>query len=220
MVKAMLELRGRDLDAWYALVDSEPAAPELIREWNLREELYALQVYVEEPTGWKLAGVLPGGGPFAVEDRVVPLDVSRVTGEEVRIRIRPPVGFWALNWLAMDYSEDAQLSVQTVAIETALDDLGRDVRERLVAADGTYHEMPQVGDEFSVSVPAPASLADVERTVFLHSRGYYRLHLSGDGEPNFALLQEIEEVADRAARFAVERFLQYRERIIAVTSLP
>ncbi len=213
MVKAMLELRGRELDAWYALVDSEPAAPDLIQAWNLREELYALQVHVEEPTGWKLAGVLPGGGPYAAEDRVVPLDVSRVTGDEVRIRIRPPVGFWALNWLAMDYTEDTRLSVQTVPIEIAQDGRGQDVREQLAAADGVYHEMPRVGDEFLVSVPAPALEAELERTVFLHSRGYYRLHVVGEGDPNLTLLQEIEDVPDRAARFAVQRFLESQERV-------
>jgi len=220
MVKAMLELHGRDLDAWYTLIDSEPVAPELIQQWNLREELYALQVHVEEPTGWKLAGVLPGGGPFAVEDRIVPLDVSRVTGEEVRIRIRPPVGFWALDWLAMDYSEDTELSVQTVRVEAAQDDLGQDVREHLIAADGVYHKMPRVGNEFSVSIPAPASEAGVERTVFLHSRGHYRLHLDGEGEPNITLLQEIEKVPDRAARFAVQRFQEFRDRVIAAAAQP
>ena len=220
MVKEMLELHGRDLDAWYALVDSEPVAPGLIWAWNLREELYALQVHVEEPTGWKLAGVLPGGGPYAAEDRLVPLDVSRVTGEEVRIRIRPPVGFWALNWFAMDYSENAELSLQTVAIETAKDDLGRDMREQLTAADGVYYKMPRVGDEVSVSVPAPAPKADTERTVFLHSRGYYRIHLNGEGEPNLALLKEIEEVPDRAARFAVQRFLEFQENVAAAVPIP
>lgn len=218
MVKEMLELHGRDLDAWYAQVDSTPVAPGLIRAWNLREELYALQVHVEEPTGWKLAGVLPGGGPFAAEDRVVPLDISRVTGEEVRIRIRPPVGFWALNWFAMDYSEDAELSVQIVAIETAKDDLGHDVREQLVATDGVYHKMPRVGNEVSVRIPVPTPGADSERTIFLHSRGYYRLHLNGEGEPNLALLKEIEEVPDRAARFAVQRFQESQARVVAAAT--
>ena len=143
----------------------------------------------------------------------MPLDVSRVTGDEVRIRIRPPVGFWALNWLAMDYTEDTQISVQTVPIEIAQDGRGQDVREQLAAAEGVYHEMPRVGDEFLVSVPAPALEAELERTVFLHSRGYYRLHVVGEGDPNLTLLQEIEDVPDRAARFAVQRFLESQERV-------
>ncbi len=220
MVKEMLQLRGRELDAWYALVDSQPIAPDLIRAWNMREELFALQVHVEEPGGWTLAGVIHGGGPFAVEDRIVPLDVSRVTGDEVRIRIRPPVGFWALNWLAMDYTEDNDLSVQTIAFETADSGAGDDVRGLLASADGRYHEMPRVGDEFLVNAPAPALAADSERTVFLHSRGYYRLHIEAEGDPNLTLLQEIEFVPDRAARFAVQRFRESQQRVADAVDVP
>ena len=80
-------------------------------QWNYREELYLLKLYVEEPSGWEVRGMLPGGGPFIAEDRVVPLDVSHATGDELRVRIRPPLGFWALNSFAVDYSSDADVRV-------------------------------------------------------------------------------------------------------------
>jgi hypothetical protein len=213
MVREMLELHGRQLDGWYALVDSEPAAPDLIRAWNLREELYALQVHVEEPDGWMPAGVMHGGGPFAVEERVIPIDVSRVVGNEVRIRIRPPVGFWALDWLAIDYTEDDDLVPQTVAFSAATTGAGIDVTGELASADGSYHEMPRVGDEFMLSARVPVLPADSERSVFLHSKGYYRLHIEPDGEPNFSLLREIENIPDRAAQLSVERFRESQQRV-------
>ena len=65
--------------------------------WEVREQLYALKIYVEEPTGWEVRGILPGTGPFISKDRIVLLDVSRVQGDQLRIRIHPPAGFWALN---------------------------------------------------------------------------------------------------------------------------
>jgi len=57
----------------------------------------------EEPPGWIARGSVPSGGPFIAEDRVIPLDVSRVSGTRLRIRLRPPVGFWALNSFAVSY---------------------------------------------------------------------------------------------------------------------
>ena len=210
MIKAMLELRGRNLEAWYASIDHDQTGANALHAWALREELYALKLYVEEPTGWELRGILPGGGPFIAEDRVVLLDVSRVPGRQLRIRVRPPAGFWALNSFVIDYSSDKALSVENVPPLEALDEGGRDVLSELLAADDSYYAMPVTGNYAYVSFPAPVRRPGMKRTVFLHSRGYYRLHLIGRGEPNTAILQEIRDVPDAAARLAAVRFVEWQ----------
>jgi hypothetical protein len=50
----------------------------------------------------------------------------------------------------------------------------------------------------------------MSRTVFLHSRGYYRLHLTPQGEPNTAVLLEMGQVPDTAARLAAMRYSQWK----------
>lgn len=210
MIKAMLELRGRNLEAWYASIDHNQTGANALHAWTLREELYALKLYVEEPTGWELRGILPGGGPFIAEDRVVLLDVSRVPGRQLRIRVRPPAGFWALNSFVVDYSSDKALSVENVPPLEALDEGGRDVLSELLAADDSYYAMPVTGNYAYVSFSAPERRPGMKRTVFLHSRGYYRLHLTGRGEPNIAMLQEIRDVPDAAARLAAVRFVEWQ----------
>src|SRR5215813_6673330 len=100
MIKEMLKLRGSDLESWYDSMDRDRTQSAALFAWTLREELFALKLEVDEPDGWKHRGTLPGGGPFIAEDRVVVLDVSQATGDQLRIRIRPPVGFWALNSFA------------------------------------------------------------------------------------------------------------------------
>jgi DNA-directed RNA polymerase specialized sigma24 family protein len=52
--------------------------------------------------------------------------------------------------------------------------------------------------------------AGMERTVFLHSRGYYRLHLTGSGNPDTATLGQIGNTPDVAARFAIKRYNEWR----------
>ena len=114
MIKKMVALRGRDLNKFYFAVNHSKSSRTKLHDWEVREELYALKVYVEEPTGWQVRGILPGTGPFISKDRILPLDVSHVKGDTLRLRIHPPAGFWALNSFAVDYSADRPLSVQTV----------------------------------------------------------------------------------------------------------
>ena len=210
MIRESLALHGRDLEAWYRLIDYNQNEREALLAWSLREELYELKVYVKEPTGWELRGIIPGGGPILAQNRVVLLDVSRVPGDELQVQIRPPAGFWALNYFAVDYSPESLPRVETFRPVTALDESGKSVLAELSDVDDAYYSMPVQGDRAYITFRAPALRPGMHRTVFLHSRGYYRLHLTPQGEPNTALLREMGEVPDAAARLAALRYSQWR----------
>ena len=210
MIKKMVELRGRDIPAWYASMDESQAARDALFAWEVREELYALKIYVEEPTGWEVRGILPGTGPFISKDRIVPLDVSRVQGNQLHIRIHPPAGFWALNSFSVDYTTDLPVSIKKLQPATAQDLHGKDVMPELVASDDRYLVMPNVGDTADLTFPAPPRHAGTDRTIFLHSRGYYKLHVAATGEPDTKTLQEIENVPGAAARFAANQFAEWQ----------
>jgi hypothetical protein len=210
MIRAMLQLRGREVDAWYARVDGGQHSRDSLMAWDLREELYHLRIDVQEPDGWRTRGLLPGGGPFIAEDRVVPLDLSKVEGDSVRLRIRPPRGFWALNSFALDYGQDNPVKVDTLRPASATDARWGDVLPALRATDDRYYAMPYTGDYGHVAFRAPAEKAGAERTVLLHTRGYYRLHLPIAGAPDTATLRRLGEVPGAAAEFAAEQFRQWQ----------
>jgi hypothetical protein len=210
MIKQMVALRGRDVGKFYTAVNHSQAARKALSDWELREQLYQLKVYVEEPTGWVVRGVLPGTGPFISKDRILPLDVSHVQGDELHIRIHPPAGFWALNSFVADYTPDRAVSVQTLKPATAQDPAGKSVLSELVSVDNRYLEMPNIGDTADLTFVAPARRDGAERAVFLHSRGYYKLHIAGTGEPDKKTLQAFERVPGSAARFAAEQYGQWQ----------
>ena len=210
MIKKMVELRGRDVGAWYTAIDESQTARDALFAWEVREQLYALKIYVEEPTGWVVRGILPGTGPFISKDRIVPLDVSHVHGDQLRIRITPPAGFWALNSFNVDYTPDRPVSVEKIKPATAQDLQGQDVLPQLVAVDDRYYAMPNVGDTADLTFRAPPHRAGTDRAVFLHSRGYYKLHVSGTGDPDTKTLEAIENVPGSAARFAATQFGQWQ----------
>ena len=210
MIRELLDLRGNQLPWFYGAIDGVPAAQDSFRAWNEQEELFVLKVEVEEADGWQVRGYLPGGGR-AAETVVVSLDISHAQGEQLRLRLRPPVGFWALNSFAVDYSpKGPPLEVRVVAPTEAVDHQGNNVLPQLLAADDAYHVMPQTGNWANIVFPAPDLPRGRERTVFLHSRGYYQLHLDAEHEPDTARLEQIATVPDAATRFAVERFARLR----------
>ena len=210
MIKQMVALRGRDVGKFYTAVNHSQSARKALSDWELREQLYQLKVYVEEPTGWEVRGVLPGTGPFISKDRILPLDVSHAQGDQLHIRIHPPAGFWALNSFAVDYSADRPVSVQTAKPSTAQDLAGKSVLSDLIAVDGRYLAMPNIGDTADLTFAAPARKEGVDRAVFLHSRGYYKLHLSGTGEPDKRALEAFQKVPGSAAQFAAAQYQQWQ----------
>ena len=212
VVKQMVQLRGRDIGEWYRQIDESQAARDELHARHLREELFLLKVYVEEPSGWVERGVVPAGGPVLAPNRIVPLDVSGVRGGELRIRIRPPAGCWALNSFAVDYGGERDFSVARIAPSSAQDQGGENVLPELLAGDDRYCAMPSIGDRAYLSFPAPPRRTGATRTVFLHSRGYYRLHLREDEAPDTAALKRLRDEPGSGAAFSAERYARWKEQ--------
>lgn len=206
MIRDMMSLRGDSLAAWYRSMDHDAAARAAVQAWNAREELFALKVLVDEPTGWQARGVIPGGGPFLAADRVVALDVSRARGDSLRLRVRPPAGFWAFNSFAVAYSSVAGVAVDTLALASARTESGRDVRAALTSADTQYYAMPTNNDRAYLTFNAPPQRPGTVRTVFVHARGYYSIHIDPTGPPDVATLARIAQVPDAAARLSADKF--------------
>jgi hypothetical protein len=210
MIKKMVELRGREAPAW--LESLKPDSDELnaLHAWIAREDIYRLNVDVEEPDGWHTRGSVPPGGPFIAEDRVVSIDTSHIQGDNVHIRLRPPLGFWALNSLAMDYDDDHEPAVTRIAPVYAKTDDGRDILADLMASDDRYYAMPSTGDRAEIHFKAPPEKPGLKRTIFLHTRGWYQLHLNTDREPDAQALDAIFNHADGAARFAIKEYATWK----------
>jgi hypothetical protein len=210
MIKKMVELHGRDTAAWLSAFDRDPTAAQAIHAWAEREGTYRLPIEVQEPSGWVVRGMLPSGGPLLAAERVIPLDVSQVPGSELRIRLRPPVGFWAFNSFAASYGTGQAVRVNRVAATTATSADGRDIVQDLAASDDRYYVMPTTTDRAELSFRAPRKNPGMERAIFLHTRGWYQLHLRNDGAPDDETIARITSVPDAAARYSAVRFAEWQ----------
>ena len=212
MIKKMAELHGRDTESWLASFDSDPQSVEALHAWGARERTYRLPIEVEETDGWHVRGTLPSGGPLLAEDRAIPLDVGNVRGNQIRIRMQPPAGFWAFNSFALAYGEGEAATVKHVAAKSATTSAGKDIRADLASVDDRYYPMPDNTDRAEIVFPAPPESPGMDRTVFLHSRGWYQLHLRDRSEPDLITFDRLLTEPGSAAQFAAARFGEWQKQ--------
>jgi hypothetical protein len=215
VIRKFLEVRGDAVSDWYADMDVHGPAYGSTVNWQMREELYVLKIWVETKDGWKVKGFMSGGGPYVSKDKAYVLDIADVPGDILKIRLRPPVNFWMLNMLAADYGDDLPVRTTELAATRAIDQDGRDVRAKLAAADGDYLAAPNRGDRTAIAFPAPPVAAGLERTVFVKATGYYDVHLRASGSPRTEVLERISGEPGFAARFALEEYLKWEQRLLA-----
>jgi hypothetical protein len=87
---------------------------------------------------------------------------------------------------------------------------GRDILPDLASADDRYYPMPGITDSAEITFLAPRRKPQMERTVFLHTRGWYQLHLRNNSEPDNATFGRIMTVPGAAVQFAADRFQEWR----------
>jgi hypothetical protein len=191
VAKEFLTLFGYGISDWYSAVNARGAEFHKVMSWYMREELYLLHVKVETPTGWKVRGIMYGGGPFVAEDKAYVLDIADVTGETLRIKLTPPTQFWNIDFLAVDYSDDMEVDVTEIAPASAGARKNPAIDELLASLDDRYFVMPRTGDSVELVFPAPAGKPGLGRSILLKASGYYDIRLPAEGEPQMDLIKTI-----------------------------
>src|SRR4030095_16272012 len=118
MIKKRVEFHGHDTKTWLASLGPNSEELQDVERWIAQEEIYRLKVEVEETDGWHQRGSISPGGPLVVEDRVIPLDVRQANGDQLRIRLRPPAGFWALNSFAVVFDQADPVRVTSIKTDS------------------------------------------------------------------------------------------------------
>ena len=214
MLRRLLELQGSGVEEMLQKLEA-PDTRANLEEFFYREELFFLKVRVWVGGEWVERGRIMGGGPFVSEDRVVMLDLEGVEGDELRIQLTPPTGFWRFDWFAADYSDDAAISLLEVAASSAVGDDGEDLRAVLDTEDGGYHVMPEVGQGAVLEFSVPPREGNEQRTVFAKVSGYYDIHLAESGPPQTAAFGRILLEPGYMAEYSLREYQDWRQHQLA-----
>ena len=213
-----MELFGSSLEETYEEVDRHGPWYGRFFSWMAKEELYNLKVWVETPSGWKQRGLIMGGAPVITKDKAYILDVSDVPGEVLRLKLRPPVNFWMVNSLAVDYSEDTTVKITEIAAESVIDHTGRDARAVLAETDSLYIESPNFGERTELVFAALPLAPGLERTFLVKASGYYKAHVEASGESRTELIAHVFDEPGFAARYSLREYQKWAAGVLAKIS--
>jgi hypothetical protein len=216
MIRTLYELYGKDVDAYHEKLDRGGKELYDMLAYMGREELFTLKVYVGKQGTWVERGTLSGGGPYVYETQAIPLSVSSIAEDTLAIQVRPPLGFWSIDYMGIVYDDERHAESQTVEALSAIDQDGNTLMEELQARDNQCCVMSTRSQTATLRFPVPPQCAGTARTVFLKSSGYYRLHLPKDHPADTAALEQLASTPGAVVDFSLERYRVWNASIQAL----
>lgn len=184
----LLELPGREIDAWYAKLDESPRERKRLFDAMVREGMLLVSVW--DGSAWVRSGFIWEVGPSVSRVQALQIDLRGIPGERLRLRLDSTAGLWLVDDVVVDYAATPARGSE-LAVSAARAQDGRDVRDLLLSEDGRRYEMPLRSDWAELRFTAPANVQGRQRSVLVKSSGYYRIHSSAREEPQTALLDRL-----------------------------
>jgi hypothetical protein len=209
MIKELLRPFGDQVDNWYNKIDNLDKA-ELKNEETMRlivdEELYYMKINVKVQDEWREKNLIFAGGPFINETHVYDLDISDVTSDTLFIRLNPALGFWSLDYIAVDYKQNPEPVMEEIDLKKAVDNNENDITSLLTLVDDNYYIMSKNGDFAYAEFEKPSLSAEMKTTIFLKSTGYYNIHLSKQGPMQAELLYELINKPGKVVKYSLNLY--------------
>lgn len=155
---------------------------------RMLDQKLPISVYVEKNGAWEFQDYFNIAGPMALREDILSLDVSAASSGPLRIKLEYGLNFWELDYLGLDIQGDEKIMKQVVQLESAIDGKNVNVKDLLIADDSLYYIQPDIGDVVDMTFKVPAS-AGMQRSVFLHSKGHYKIIRDQTGSPDIKTLQ-------------------------------
>jgi hypothetical protein len=188
----------------------EKVSPKKLQKWQLDQKM-PLSVYVEENKRWKFVDYFNLAGPMALKDDILELNLNGIKSDTIKIKLETGFLFWEIDYAAMDFNKIKSPEFLTIQAKTALDNNNTDVKNLLSKSDNEYYVQSNVGNEAELTYNVPTQKEPV-RSVFLHSRGHYRIIREQSGKPDIKALKTFRK-AGRVPEFSKETFDKLKEKL-------
>lgn len=197
--REMLAVEPRAVEPLYAAVRSSTTARRMVQLAMERE--LGLHVAIEQGGEWRLAGHVWPVGPAAPRALALPVDLSRISGDVVRLRVESSPGLWSIDRAAMSFGRAKVARAVALETESIADSTGSDRSDELRAADGRYFDMPGL-ERARLEVRAPETPPKGRRSTFVEATGWYSVHPNENRRARADLLGMVAEPG-AFARFSI-----------------
>lgn len=190
----------------------DKADPQEMKKWQ-EEQSLPLLVSVKENGNWKTADYFIPPGNTAEREMIMQLDLTGIQeAEYVTIRLQTAYLFWDLDYAAMDFSGNNNLSVTEIAAGKIIKSDGSGAESLLAKKDGQYLHLS--GTEYiDVEFDTPPDQNTTSaNTWFLQSSGYYHFTKQFPGEPK---INELKAFLEKGAfdRFSRKKFTELQTQL-------
>lgn len=183
------EMLGSSYKMWVR--KQEDGNAEKMTDWSLSQHI-PLSVYLLKDGEWVFQDYFHTVGPMAFKKDILPIDLKGMADGPVTIKLEAGSYFWEIGYVGLDQAPANPLQSKSIQLSDAVDEVGENVTALLLGDDELYYIQPEIGNEASLSFPAPEMNGE-ERTVILHSKGYYRILQDPKGTPKIKALKEIRK---------------------------
>ena len=145
-------------------------------------------LYIEKNGKWVFLDYYNIAGPMAFKDDILDISLNGLESDTVKVKLEYGFLFWEIDYAGMDFSTDEHVKIIRVPIKKALDEKGADLADFLNQADKDYYVQKNIGNEALLTFDIP-ELTAKQRTIILHTKGYYRILKDQHGRPDKKLLK-------------------------------
>ena len=136
------------------------------------------------------------------------IDLSKIKGDKVNIKLEFGFLFWEIDYVAMDFTPNYSVEKHTVSLFSAFDENNNDVSDKLMFDDKKYYIQPNIGDKALLTFQVPNQSEGTKRSFILHSKGHYEILKEIGGKPDVAYLKGFRKPG-AFSQFSKTRFLEF-----------
>jgi len=201
---------GSANDSWHNMQNSRET--DELKQWKLDQGI-PLSVYIERENQWEFVDYFNEAGPLMNKDDILEIDLGKLQGDEVKIKLSSGILFWEIDYVAMDFSNGCDLKIHKIPVESAVDEKSQAITDLLKERDDLYYGQPEIGNEALLAFNVPELRSDLQNTAFLHSSGHYKILREYSGKPEIISLNAFREPG-YFSRFSREQYLQLKDQLV------
>jgi hypothetical protein len=203
LMEQFIAAHGRDTRAWYDSLSSHPELARRVGSMLAREAFLGVSLWTG--ASWVSLGSIWEAGPEIAKRQVFPIDLSRVPGDSVRIRLESAPSFWLIDHVALAAAQSEPVSVTELWPERAVDRSGANVLGLLHSMDQREYVMEN-GASAELRFRVPDVPRGKARSYLVRSSGWYRVHGPETEAADLAVLHRVLTEEHGASRLSVARF--------------